>query len=84
MAKNTKQIVHDLQPLASVISELSTIISDMLDNIETHTRYDDSKIKDYFIECNDAVKKLSSTSILVKKYIENISAEVNNIKADNN
>lgn len=75
MARNIKRIAHDLLPLSGAVIELGAIISEILDNIETHAVFDDQEIKKYFDECRNASKKLTTTATLIKKYIDAVNKE---------
>ena len=75
MSRNIKRIAHDLLPLSGAISELSVIISQLLNAIETHTSFDDDKAKKYFEECLNASEKMALSAKLVRDYILEINEE---------
>ena len=75
MTRNIKQIAHDLAPLSDMVTELSEIVSQLLGAIEPHASFDDTKAEKYFQECTIASEKMSISSGLIQRYIQEIKSE---------
>ncbi|NNM59443.1 MAG: hypothetical protein HKM04_06460 [Legionellales bacterium] len=75
MARNIKRIAHDLIPLSDAVTELSTIISQLLDAIKPHAQFDDQNIIKYFDECVKASQKMALSSQLIKQYVHEVDKE---------
>jgi hypothetical protein len=75
MARNIKKIAHDLLPLSDAISELSAIISQLLNAIEAYASFDDDKAKKYFEECSNASEKMALSAKLVRDYVLEVNEE---------
>lgn len=75
MPRNIKRIAHDLIPLSDVVTELSSIISQLLSAVRPHTQFDDPKASKYFDECTKASKKLADSAKLIREYIQKVNEE---------
>lgn len=75
MATNIKKVAHDLLPLSEAVSELSAIISELLNAIEPSTAFETNEAATYFIECVNASKKLAVSAELIRKYVQKINYE---------
>ena len=78
MARNIKRIAHDLLPLSDAVTELSSIISQLLEAIQPHTSFDDPSASKYFEECTKASEKLALSSQLIRKCVQEINDEADN------
>lgn len=75
MARTIKKIAHDLSPLSDAVTELSSIISQLLNAVKSHTQFDDPKAKDYFDECTIASEKLAISAKLIRDYVHEVDNE---------
>lgn len=75
MARNTKRIAHDLTPLCDAVTELSAIISQLLEAVKPHAKFDDAKASKYFDECTKASQKMAVSAKLIREYIQDINDE---------
>lgn len=73
--RNIKCIAHDLLPLSGAISELGSIISELLNNIQAHAVFDNPALEQYFLECCHASQNLTVTARLMKGYVDMINEE---------
>ena len=74
MPRNIKKIAHDLFPLCDAVTELSSLITELLSNIKPHINFVKDNSLQYFSACEKASQKLSLSAQLIRKYI----VEVNN------
>jgi len=79
MQKKKKKIAHDLLPLTDTVTELSTILSQLLLMIKPHAKFDSPQASNYFDEFSEALNGLTLSIGLMKKYVSDV-----NIEADNN
>lgn len=75
MIKDTKKIVHDLTPLSGVVSELSSLILELLTLVKDQITFDDDVAAEHFSSCLIATEKLAISTDLIKLYIENLKQE---------
>jgi hypothetical protein len=75
MARTTKRIAHDLIPLSDAVTELSSIISQLLNAIEPHATFDSQQTQQYFNECSKASEKLAISAKLIKEYVKEVNNE---------
>ena len=75
MARSIKRIAHDLIPLSDAATELSNIITQLLNAIAPHTHFDNLTIDKYFKECLQASAKLATSSRLIKEYVHEVNEE---------
>ena len=78
MVRTVKKVAHDLLPLSDVVTELSTIVSQLLHAVKPHAQFDNVKAGRYFDECAEASDKLAISANLIKKYVHEINEEVDN------
>ena len=77
MAKTIKKVAHDLLPLSDAVTELSSIISQLLEAIEPHATFHEETAKKYFSDCRGASQKLTISSKLIREYIQELHVEAN-------
>lgn len=75
MTKNIKQIAHDLLPLSDAITELSGLITELLEAVKPHSTFDEVKADQYFNECITASKKMTISAKLIREYVQETNAE---------
>lgn len=75
MTRNIKRIAHDLMPLSDAVTELSSIISQLLNAVKPHAKFDDIKASKYFDECTKASQKLAISAKLIRDYVEEVNEE---------
>ncbi|MCK4608852.1 MAG: hypothetical protein KAT71_05190 [Gammaproteobacteria bacterium] len=75
MVKNIKKIAHDLLPLSNAITELSSIISQLLNAINPHANFDDKNAKKHLEECSEASEKMALSARLIREYVEKLNNE---------
>ena len=75
MARNIKRIAHDLIPLSDSVTELTSMISELLSAVESYTKFDNTKASNYFTECLRASKKLAISAKLIKEYVQQVNSE---------
>ncbi len=75
MPRNIKRIAHDLIPLSDAATELSAIISELLNAIKPHVQFSDHKAAEYFQECAKASQNLAISTKLIKNYIQEVDDE---------
>jgi hypothetical protein len=75
MTRNIKKIAHDLLPLSEAITELSLIISQLLNTIKPHAKFDDVQSATYFDNCTEASLKLTTSAELIRTYIQKVNDE---------
>ncbi len=77
MVRTIKRISHDLIPLSDAISELSSIISDLLSAVKPQAQFSSNKAFEYFNECVTASEKLALSARLVGVYLQEVDKEAN-------
>lgn len=75
MARSIKRIAHDLLPLSDAITELSSVISELLTVIKPHAQFNMDKAANYFDNCAHASEKLTTSAKLIRDYIQEVNAE---------
>lgn len=75
MARSIKKIAHDLLPLSGAISELSSIVAQLLGAIRPAVEFNDPKVDGFFEESMEALDKLTLSANLIKKYILEVDEE---------
>lgn len=75
MTRTIKKVAHDLLPLSDAVTELSTIISQLMHVIKSHATFDDDKVTVYFDQSIKALDKLVLSADLIKTYLHEINEE---------
>ena len=75
MARNIKKIAHDLLPLSDAVTELSLIISQLLEALRLHATFDSPQTNKYFSECANASQKLAISAKLIRSYVKEVNNE---------
>lgn len=75
MPRNIKRVAHDLTPLSDAATELSSIISELLNAIAPHIQFDTPKAAECFDECTKASQKLALSIKLIKSYVQEVNTE---------
>ncbi|OGT30385.1 MAG: hypothetical protein A3E87_01490 [Gammaproteobacteria bacterium RIFCSPHIGHO2_12_FULL_35_23] len=75
MARSIKKIAHDLIPLSDAVTELSSIISQLLEAVKPYAQFENSKASQYFDECAKASQKLAISSKLIREYVQEVNNE---------
>lgn len=75
MARTIKKVAHDLAPLSDVVSELSSLISELLESVKPQATFSNDKISEYFDECLSATQKLAISAKLIRHYIDEVNEE---------
>lgn len=75
MTKNIKQIAHDLLPLSDATTELSGLITKLLEAVKPHATFDEAKAEQYFNECINASQKMTISAKLIREYVQETNAE---------
>ena len=75
MARNLKQIAHDLIPLSDAATELSAVISELLSGVKPFAQFDNAKAAASFNDCTKAAQKLAISTKLIKEYVQQVNSE---------
>ncbi len=75
MARNIKQVSHDLMPIINTICDLSQDVNAMLHSLYKKIDPKGIKEREHFELLLAALESLNASSTLAQKYIEEVDAE---------
>ena len=75
MVRTIKRISHDLIPLSDAVSELSLLVTGLLEAVQDQLVSENSKVKGYLEECTLASQNLALSAQLIKRYIVEVDEE---------